>query len=82
MFFMSQLRAKGQFGPSMHSTSVVKTEQAHPFSQQSHPVVVPENFGSVATDEALAVEDEGSPPHFCIFFSESCLSDSQFLLLT
>ncbi|XP_074583134.1 nuclear transport factor 2-like isoform X2 [Curcuma longa] len=57
--YASILRSKGQSGPSMHSASVVKTEQAHAFSQQSHPVVVPENFGSVATEEALVVEDEG-----------------------
>ncbi|KAG6533426.1 hypothetical protein ZIOFF_007294 [Zingiber officinale] len=57
--YASILRAKGQSGPSLHSASVVKTEHAHPFSQQSHSVVVPENFGSVATEEALVVEDEG-----------------------
>ncbi|XP_042424459.1 nuclear transport factor 2-like isoform X1 [Zingiber officinale] len=61
--YASILRAKGQSGPSMHPSPVVKTslvgsEQAHSFSQQSHPAIFPENTGSEAIEEALVVEDE------------------------
>ncbi|XP_074577764.1 nuclear transport factor 2-like isoform X2 [Curcuma longa] len=61
--YASILRAKGQSGPSMRPAPVVKTsvvvlEQAHSFSQLSHPAVVPENSGSEAIEEALVVEDE------------------------
>ncbi|KAG6468769.1 hypothetical protein ZIOFF_073462 [Zingiber officinale] len=72
MLFVSQLRAKGQSGPSMHPTLVIKTslvvsEQAHSFSQHSHPAIFPENSGSEAIEEALVVEDEGVYQFNCFY---------------